>query len=364
MEPKETDLMNTEEGMAMDKAMDAVEDAKEVESEPSGGVSFKDITEMVDSIEKIGQSVEMQRQMADANERMASMCFQMGISKNDQDFLKAKFKKNDVPDDKFAEIIKDKDKLNAEYFTREDGSVITIDKAICEQVSMTEFDLKVDFVETLRTFYGMEADAQKSIDEINQSIEEFKFGEISELSSTIANNFKQSLKDRMDETEKIEDEKEKKRRMKLINRMMSAYTFDEYIKVLEKYPSIVKNTISELKKPEMIKNTGARYNQKRQRQGCATSLIAIVRDDVENSLERQYMAPGDYVEGYENLFAYFILRFFSKEDWSSKDSFTKEMHNATTIILTTLMAGQLDKDFREEVISNINKIWALFKVAM
>ena len=73
MEPKETDLMNTEEGMAMDKAMDAVEDAKEVESEPSGGVSFKDITEMVDSIEKIGQSVEMQRQMADANERMASM---------------------------------------------------------------------------------------------------------------------------------------------------------------------------------------------------------------------------------------------------------------------------------------------------
>ena len=30
MEPKETDLMNTEEGMAMDKAMDAVEDAKKV----------------------------------------------------------------------------------------------------------------------------------------------------------------------------------------------------------------------------------------------------------------------------------------------------------------------------------------------
>ena len=168
----------------------------------------------------------------------------------------------------------------------------------------------------------------------------------------------------MAEIEAIDDEKEKRRRKKLIKRMESAYTFEEYVKILEKYPSIVKNTISELKNPVKVRDTGARYNRKRKQQNCATSLIAVIKDDIGSSLERQYMAPGDYVEGYENLFGYFLIRFFSKEDWSSKDSFTKEMHNATVIILTTLMSGSLDKDFREEIISNINKIWAVFKTAL
>lgn len=357
MEPKETDVLTNPDDVKC-------EDEDVVKNAEPAGISFKDISEMADSIDRLGRSVEMQRQIVDANERLADSCYQLGLSKETQDFIESKLRNDSTTDEEFAAIVKDKDKLDELYFTKEDGKIITFDSNVCQMMSMTEYDLKVDFISELRTFYKMEADTQKAIDDINQSIEEFKFGEISELSSTIANNFRQSLDERCSELENVEDLKERKRREKLISRMRSGYTFDAFIEVLEKYPSIVKNTLIELKRPQMIKDTGSRYNAKRLKCECVSSLIPVIRDDTDKSLERLYMAPGDYVEGYENLFGYFAVRFFSKEDWTSRDVFTKEMHNSMVIILTNLIEGNLDKEFREEVLANISKVWAIFKKSM
>lgn len=336
----------------------------ESKGEEESAPTMKDITSMIDSIDNITRSMEINKQIINASENLEDVCDRLGIFGDDREFLKKKLTENIITEEEFKSIIFDKDRLDKEFFTREDGSVISFEKKILLVMSTTEYELKVELIKYLKLFYDMEMDAQKSMDEITASIRDFKDGEVTELSSAIANTFKQSLNDRFAELDKIENELERKKREKMLTRMKSAYTFDEEIAVLERYPSIVKSMLGEINKPDKIKDIGIKYGIKRKQKDCFSTLFSIINDDSSKSLERQYMAPDNYVAGYENFFGLFLVRFFSKEDWSSPNAFTKEMHNATIVILNSLMAGTLNKEFRDELIGNINKVWAIFKKYM
>lgn len=331
-------------------------------SEESGSVintktSLDGIVGMINSIDEMGKSIEMQRQLVDAKGRLRDLCFELGIKEDDQEFIHKKFMDNEYTDDTIKLYTKDLDTINLNFFTRDDGTVIKVKSGSGET---EQYNVKKDFIVYLNGFYDMEKTIVADIDAINKDIADFKNEEVSSMAATIANGIKSGIEARKKESLQMDDEFEKSNRLKLLDRMESGYTFQAMIDVLERYPKVARSTIDDMKNAEKVKEVGKRYVTKLHQRNVVSTLYGTIFDDISKSIETQFLCKEDYVEGYENLFAFYLIRFFSKEDWSPK-SYTKEMHNACSIILNNLLSGNLDKELRDEVVANITKIWRKFK---
>lgn len=324
--------------------------------------SYKDITNMVNSMNDLGRSIELNRQLVDAREQLEDLCFQLGLSADDQEFFNDKFTNTKIADADFNRMLTNKEELDSTYFTREDGTVISFSKEVCKNMNETEGALKVYFARTLRNYYNMENEIETEIDDINSTVKEFNDDTVADFSNTVANTLKQAIAERRDELDAITDPVKRKQREKLLSNMESGYTFKELIDTLNRYPSIIPNTIRELNRtPNLIVYTGDRYRTKLKQQKCVSTLFGTIDDSLVKSIEKQFLTTDQYDEGYENLFAYSLIRFFSRGDWTSPTEYMKEMHNATVIVLTNLVAGRLNPEFRDEVVANIAKVWELFR---
>lgn len=334
-----------------------VEATEETTTPVSSGM---DLMGMVKNIDEIRNAMEMQRQLVDARGRLEELCLLMEIGKDDMEFLHTNMSNKTYTESELKFLLKDLDSINANFFTRDDGTIIKV-KNVQASLGESEFTVKRDLVTYLISFYSMEQDVLKDINAINQEIKDFYSEDISSMCAQVANSLKSSLKTRREEADAMEDCEAKTKRLKLLSVMENAYTFRALLDTIDRYPSIVANTIADIGKPENVKETGARYQKKLQQGRVASTLYSTINDDINKSLEKQFLCSDDYVEGYENLFAFCLIRFFSREDWVSKTAYTKEMHNATVIVLTSMLSGNLDREFRDEVAANISKVWKKFK---
>ena len=353
-----SDVKELEMPVVEGQVEEAVDTAEEITTPTN--TSGMDLMSMVKNIDEIGNAMEMQRQLVDARGRLKELCLLMEIGEDDMEFLHNNMSNRKYADSELKFLLKDLDSINANFFTREDGTIIKV-KNVQASLGESEFTVKRDLVTYLVSFYSMEQDVLKDINEINQEIKDFYSEDISSMCAQVANSLKSSIKTRREEAYALEDGDAKSKRLKLLSVMENAYTFQALLDVIERHPSIVANTIMDIGKPENVKETGARYQKKLQQGRVASTLYSTINDDVNKSLEKQFLCQDDYVEGYENLFAFCLIRFFSREDWSSKTAYTKEMHNATVIVLTSMLSGNLNHEFRDEVATNIAKVWKRFK---
>ena len=102
-----------------------VVDGNDPQEEASGDTSSDSFSleDMVDTIDNVSKSLEIQRQMFDAREQLSQVCFSLGIKKDDQDLLDVKFQK-EYTKTKMERIINNKVVSDKEFCTRVDGSVI------------------------------------------------------------------------------------------------------------------------------------------------------------------------------------------------------------------------------------------------
>lgn len=330
----------------------AAPDSEEVEDESS-----LSLVDMVNMIDDISNSLEIQRQMFDAREQLTQVCLALGIKKDDQEFLHTKFQKSYIKEE-LTKIMADKDLLDKKFFTREDGTIINVTTL---QKQGDQYEAKKELVEYLYSFYDMERSIQNDLDEMRSDIRKFKKEDISSASATVANNLKQGIDERWAEMEAMEDGAEKEARRTLLTRLQSSYTFADLLDVLDRHPSVAANAMKDMVTPTRVKAVGKQYADKLKQGNTFSKLYGVIQDDIDKSIEKQFLHEDDYLAGKENFFGFFLIRFFGMESWTDESAHIREMHNATCIVLNNLMNGTLDKEFRDEVVDNIKKVWAKVK---
>ena len=220
-------------------------------------------------------------------------------------------------------------------------------------------------VEYLYEFYDMENSIKKDLDDMTEETKRLKREDVASASMTIANNMKANIDERWKRMEEKDDaDPEKKKEERLLIALRSSYTFEEALATIEKHPSIVNSTMGDMENPNQVKEVGQRYGAKLKQGNNVSKLHGILSDDPEQSIERQFLHEDDYIAGKENLFGFFLIRYFSMKTWTDDSEHARESHNATCIVLNNLVAGKLDSAFRDEVVENIKKVWAKFKGAV
>lgn len=139
----------------------------------------------------------------------------------------------------------------------------------------------------------------------------------------------------------------------------SAYTMEVLNETLDKYPSIIKHTLDDIKVDGRVRDIGKRYHAKLASSGLTSSLVPFMNDDVKESLEYRILTPQQYVPGQENLFIFSLIRFFAHESWTGT-SRAKKLHSSFIIMLQKLMTGKMDESVKEMVTTNIAKYLARF----
>lgn len=136
-----------------------------------------------------------------------------------------------------------------------------------------------------------------------------------------------------------------------------AYDLKPYRETLIKYPTVISHTLEDIRSPRRIKEISARYHEKLGKAGCSVSLVAYINDDIKKSFEYRNLPKGSYMEGYENLFIFSLIRYFSMEHWDSKNL---KMHNATINALHKMNTDKLGDDLKQSMRTAIIEYLALF----
>lgn len=138
--------------------------------------------------------------------------------------------------------------------------------------------------------------------------------------------------------------------MEEIHYIRGAYDLKPFKSVLVKYPSVIRHTLEDIQTARRIKEISTRYHEKLGKAGCSISLIAYINDDITKSFEYRNLPKGTYEAGYENLFVFSLIRYFSMEHWDAK---VLKMHNATVNSLYKLDTGNIGDELKAQMRESI-----------
>lgn len=326
--------------------------------------------EMADAIDNMSKVLEAQRKMFDLREELSNACRQFGISEEDQEVIHNKIKKFVEEKKNIKGAIEKKEVLDRQFFTRENGTVIAVKNPVKEGIpdKFNEFEIKKGLAIYFHSSYQYDISVQKDLDEMNKSMNEFRTNDVAEASVYVASIYKESLEKNLvlgkEVLQKMEEEgdgdgiRQMKAQLKEWEILRSSYTFDTYIEALKRYKSIPVNTTKDICNDMQVKFVGERYRKKLESSHTYSTLFGIVKDDIEKSLEAVFLPKEDYAQGYENLFIFGLIRFFSEEDWNNP--VTKKLHNATVTLLTNLQKHTLPQDVEDTIVESMKKVWEYY----
>lgn len=256
-------------------------------------------------------------------------------------------------DSGFLEKSLKNDKFVESLFTDDEGNSIEFD------IDFKDHKAEIDFMRGFASWWNscsvMERQLQAEVESYKNDIKATQI----ELDEAVYNlsdnilNYTQYLKDQAYETK---DQKEIDRVVKLTKYMESAYTMDVYRENLEKYPSVITNTIKDLNNESRVESIGKRYMDKLKSQKLHAHLIKFASSEKQKSFEELHLPNGTYE--YPDLFVFSLIRFFSMADWS--DVNIRRMHATTYIVLDNIYNDNIDFGVRKNVKDSIIEYLALF----
>lgn len=257
-------------------------------------------------------------------------------------------------DSKYLEKSLKSDKFVESLFTDEDGDPIDFDVDF-KGDKKSEIEFKRGFASWWNSCTVMEQQLHDQMEAYKKDIANTQI----ELDEAVYNlsdnilNYTQYLKDQAYETK---DQKEIDRVVTLTKYMESAYTMDVYRENLEKYPSVIQNTLKDLNKESRVESIGKRYMDKLKSQKLHAHLIKFASSEKQKSFEELHLPNGTYE--YPDLFVFSLIRFFSMADWS--DVNIRRMHATTYIVLDNIYNDNMDFGVRKNVKDSIIEYLALF----
>ena len=130
----------------------------------------------------------------------------------------------------------------------------------------------------------------------------------------------------------------------------SGITFSEVLKVYDKHPSIIGHTLMDMEKEHFLYGIGKQYRVCIKKARTNSSLISFLTETPQTSFEAMYLPKTMYREGYEGLFIFSLIRFFSKQYWSSN---IKKLHIFIILMLQRFIKDEMDDTMRDVYIANI-----------
>lgn len=246
------------------------------------------------------------------------------------------------------------------FFTDEEGTVSFVssdgENAVTEE---EDLEFKKGFLLYIRQMQFIQ-------DEIDEVMSEFN-KETSKMNEEMNSSMRDFVSEYMDyiiSTKKqIEqsDSPNKEEALHDLNFIESGLTFSEIIKVYEEHPSILENTLKDSMSEHFLFGIGKQYKVALKKAHTNTSLITFLTESPKTSFEAMYLPKNAYREGYEGLFIFSLIRFFSKQYWSSN---VKKMHISIVVILQRFIKDEMDDATKDAYIENItNYLNKFYEVA-
>ena len=133
--------------------------------------------------------------------------------------------------------------------------------------------------------------------------------------------------------------------------LLSGFNFSRQIELFRKNPSIAKHTLEDFHDTDRITDFGARYRRTLNKGKTAATLIALITNSPDTSIEAEFLPPTKYKPGYENLFLFSLIRYFTMEYW---DQNVRVMHAMTIALLQQFVDDELPEDLKSAYMENIS----------
>lgn len=238
------------------------------------------------------------------------------------------------------------------FFTDDSGNVLSI--AYKKKVSKEEeLEFKKGLLIYLKQVDSYMEEIDKADEELRLAQEEFDTN-IKESVDLLSDNIMMVVHELRQVAANSPNYAKLNRRADFIE---SGYTYQCIKRLAIDHPTIVKNTVNDMKVEGRIKELGDRYRAKLKTAKASGNLFPFLsRDgDVSTSLEFQVLKPDDYQPGTEDLFMFILIRYFAMESWAYDDA-VRAFHSASMIVLSKLVTGKLPEDVKERVIVNIKEV--------
>lgn len=322
----------------------------------------QDVMDILSNIEQVNESFEMNRNIAEADTKLQLMCNSIGIGRKDQEFIRKKCKDSNYTEDELNAIIANEKNLNKAFFTRDDGEIIRVKKFA---PGYNDFKTKQELISFVYAFYVMEKEIEKELKDVNKETNTVMSAGVDVMTDHIANTFVRDTQAQIDKCRKEISEgslnADTKEALNKATSLMKAWTFEHMIAVYESIPKVITNTLFDFTHPSAARRIGQQYGKNREATNTGSALYVTLQDDKGKSIEEQFLRPDQWVVGYENLFAFSVIRYYAGRSWKDKSSYVREQHNADCLILRALLEGRIHKEQRDDLIANIARVWEFFK---
>ena len=262
----------------------------------------------------------------------------------------------DIPNSEvlLREYLPYKEKVQELLTDKETGVVIDMD--VPEDTDPAK---KYEFTKDFLLFFKRIDDSIAEYDRISREADEemkklnVEIKEISRVMSSNVLTYIESLKDTIKPDDPGYDVAQK-----TIMGVESAYNFKMIFDTLEKYESIVRNTVDDFKRESRITDIGKRYANNLAKTKTSVNLITFLPRSKNTKSIEAAIVPKFYRAGTEDLLVFIFIRYFSNN--GNLDTVEgKKFHAALYHMLYQLMNNQLSDENRDYVIEYIKKLLQL-----
>lgn len=244
-----------------------------------------------------------------------------------------------------------REKVEALLTDSETGATISMD--VPDDVEPERvYEFTKDFLLFFKRIDDSIAEYDKISKEADEEMKKLNM-DITEISRVMSNNvltYIESLK----ETIKPDDPGYEVAQKTIVG-VESAYNFKMVFDVLEKYKSIVGNTVEDFKRESRITEIGKKYATNLSRTKTSVNLITFLPRTKDTKSIESAIVPRFYRAGTEDLLIFIFIRYFSVNG-NLETIEGKKFHAALYHMLYQLMNNQLSDVNRDYVIDHIKKL--------
>lgn len=242
------------------------------------------------------------------------------------------------------------------FFTNDEtGELIDFDFPDDSKIGKDLFEFQKDMLlffkrcdDAIEEYNKISQEAEEELKEIN--------ADINQINALMGNNVLAFVDSLMETT--TPDNPNYKQVMEVCEGIQSAYNFSMIFETLEKYPSVIRNTLEDFKRESRIKEIGAKYGAILAKSNTSVNLVTFLpRNKDSKSIEQQALAKF-YRAGTEDLFIFIMIRWFSMNRLETVK--VKKFHAALYLVIYQLMNNQLPDDAYDMVMESAQKLLAIF----
>lgn len=318
----------------------------------------EDVMSILSDIDQINSSFELHRRSVEAKQHLQMACTQAGIAYKDQLVIDEKIRSSNYNENELVNIMMDEKLLNKTFFTKDNGNVIKTRPI----KGSTDFEIKREIISFIYSMYMLEKSMNEEVDEINKETNSIVGDGVDILTDHIANTFMVSIEKNRETIMSEPDSKDKTLALKRLDALKNAFTLDDIKALVNGNRKVVSNAVFDYDHESCLKRIGARYAEQKTKTNTGSALYSSIADDHSQSIEAKFLNPTEYTAGYENLFAFFLLRYYAQKNWKEEGSFIRDQHNAACTLLRALLEGRMVPEVRDEFVSNIREVWKVLRL--